>query len=105
MVSISMYSSGPCCPAPPTPNATAAMPRPGVEPSVAGAVLVQKVGRVALTLRGSPQLLDLRPVVVGVLRRVDPVDGNGHAGLAVGLEPLHRKTRTDEIDDGLHSTP
>jgi hypothetical protein len=54
----------------------------GVERPVAGAVLVQEVGRVALTLRGFPQLLDVRAVVVGVLRRIDVVDGDRDTGLA-----------------------
>jgi hypothetical protein len=48
----------------------------GVEGPVAGTVLVQEAGRVALALRGLPQLLDLPPVMVGVVRRVEVVDGD-----------------------------
>ena len=56
----------------------------GVEPPIAGTVLVQEVGRVALTLRGPPQLLDLRAVMVGVMRRVEVVDRDRDIGLAEG---------------------
>jgi hypothetical protein len=52
----------------------------GVERPVAGAVLVQEAGGVALTLRGPPQLLDLPAVMVGVVRRVEVVDGDVTSG-------------------------
>jgi len=38
---------------------------PGVEGAVGGAVLIQKIGGIALSLCGPPQLLDLSAVMVG----------------------------------------
>lgn len=56
----------------------------GGEPAVAGAVLVQEVGRIALALRGPAQPLNLRAVMVGVVGWVEVVDGDRDAGLTEG---------------------
>ena len=48
MVLISAYSSAPCWPSPPTPNATADDTQAAVEAAVPGTVFAQEIGLVAL---------------------------------------------------------
>jgi len=55
----------------------------GVEPPVAGTVLLQELGSVALAMGGSLEQADLRAVVVGVVRRLQLVD-HGHHVVATG---------------------
>jgi len=58
----------------------------GVEPPVAGTVLLQELGSVALAMGGSLEQADLRAVVVGVVRRLQLVDHGHDAGLAEGTQ-------------------
>ena len=86
MLARSAYSSSLCRPLAADPEDDRVDAALVVVTAVGRAVLAQEVGLVAVPPHGLPQPGDLRPPVVGVVRRIGPIDDHRHSRLAEARE-------------------